>query len=252
MTTPQQPTTPQPSTAQRPSPATVHAVLVHGFWLGSWAWDGVVPILRDAGIEPRALTLPGMDPDAPQPDVTLDDHVDAVLDAVHACDGPVVLVAHSGGAVVAQVAVDREPDAVRRVVYVDGGPLLPGMALAEPGAGDLPLPSWDELAAALTSAEGLDDAARADFRARAVPQPGAVARAVIDVRDPRRLAVPTTFVCTSLPSPVLQQMAATGKMPTELLALTDVRFVDLPTGHWPMLSRPADLGRVLVEEMRDL
>jgi len=85
-----------------------------------------------------------------------------------------------------------------------------------------------------------------------VPQPGAVARAVIDVRDPRRLAVPTTFVCTSLPSPVLQQMAATGKMPTELLALTDVRFVDLPTGHWPMLSRPADLGRVLVEEMRDL
>jgi len=244
MTTEQQTTAPQTS--------TVHAVLVPGFWLGAWAWDGVAPVLRAAGVEPHALTLPGLDPGAPWPDATLDDQVAAVLDTVHACDGPVVLVAHSGGAVVAQVAVDRAPDAVRRVVYVDSGPLLPGLALAGPGEGDLPLPSWDELAAASTSAEGLDDAARADLRARAVPHPGAVARAVVDLRDPRRLAVPTTVVCTSFPSPLLQQLAAAGQMPTELLALTDVRYVDLPTGHWPMLSRPADLGRVLVEEMDGL
>lgn len=249
MTTTPHPTDAHPTPAQDRSP-TVHAVLVPGFWLGAWAWDGVVPVLRAAGVEPHALTLPGMDPGAPRPGVTLEDHVDAVLDAVRACDGPVVLVAHSGGAVVAQVAIDREPDAVRRVVYVDTGPVLPGTALAAAGEGDLPLPSWDELAAAQTSAEGLDDDARAAFRARAVPHPGGVARAAADVRDPRRLAVPATFVCTSIPSAVLQQLAATGQIPTELPALADVRYVDLPTGHWPMLSRPDELGRVLVEEAR--
>lgn len=237
-------------TAHQPSTPITHAVLVPGFWLGAWAWDDVVPVLRAAGIEPHALTLPGLDPAAPLAGATFDDHVQAVLDAVHACDGPVALVAHSGGALVAQVAIDREPDAVRRVVYVDSGPLLPGLALEPAGDGDVPMPSWDDLAAVGTSAEGLDDAARADFRARAVPQPGAVARAVVDVRDPRRLEVPATFVCTSLPSPLLLQLAASGQMPTEMLALTDARYVDLPTGHWPMLSRPADLGRVLVEELR--
>ncbi len=233
---------------QQSRSTTVHAVLVHGFWLGAWVWEGVLPTLRAAGIEPHALTLPGLEPGGPQPDVTLEDHVAAVLAAVRACDGPVVLVAHSGGGAVAQLVVDREPTLVRRVVYVDAGPLLPGLALAEPGEGDLPLPSWDELAAARISIEGLDAATLAELRLRAVPHPGTVARAPIEVHDARRLAVPTTVVCTSLPSPVLLQLAAAGDLPTELLQMTAVRYVDLPTGHWPMLSLPVDLGRVLAAE----
>jgi len=43
------------------TPATTHVVLVPGFWLGAWAWDDVVPVLRDAGLTPHAVTLPGLE-----------------------------------------------------------------------------------------------------------------------------------------------------------------------------------------------
>jgi len=38
--------------------------------------------------------------------------------------------------------------------------------------------------------------------------------------------------------------------PADLGSVRDVHFVDLPTGHWPMFSRPADLAAVLQDEIR--
>lgn len=226
--------------------APVHVVLVPGFWFGSWIWDGVLPALRDAGLVAHAVTLP---PASAERDITAEEHVDVVRRALaEAGEADVVLVAHSGGAAIAQRVVDLDPGAVRRVVYVDAGPLLPGAALQPPGSGDIPFPSWEQLEAARTSASGLDEATRSLMRDRAVPHPGAVARAPFTPTDPGRLDVPTTVVCTSLPSPVLQQLAEAGQIPTELPEMSDVRYVDLPTGHWPMLSRPAELGAVLVDE----
>ena len=40
-------------------------VLVPGFWLGAWAWDEVVPLLRERGYAVEALTLPGLSPATP-------------------------------------------------------------------------------------------------------------------------------------------------------------------------------------------
>ncbi len=227
-----------------------HVVLVPGYWLGAWAWDDVLPGLRDAGLTPHAVTLPGLGAPGtahgPRPGITLDDHVTAVRDLVDGLDGDVVLVGHSGGAAVVQMVVDQRPERVRRVVYVDSGPLRDGAALQEGDPRvDVPLPGWDELEAARTSAEGLDDDARATFRARAVAQPGGVATAPVRVTDPRRLEVPVTTVCTSIPSPVLRQLVGAGVIPSELADCPHVEYVDLPTGHWPMLSRPADLAAVV-------
>ncbi|MNW64125.1 hypothetical protein D3C74_423800 [compost metagenome] len=68
--------------------------------------------------------------------------------------------------------------------------------------------------------------------------------------DPARLDVPATVICTSLPSEVLRQMAHPGPpLHTELGEL-DVTYVDLPTGHWPMFSRPADLAAEIVRAAR--
>lgn len=234
------------TTTQNPR-TTTHVVIVSGFWLGAWAWDGVVPALRDAGLTPHAVTLPGLGapgtPEEPRPGITLDDHVAAVRDLVDHLDGDVVLVGHSGGALVVQMVADQRPDRVRRVVYVDAGPWRDGLALrpGDPGV-DVPLPTWAELAAEGSSLEGVDDEALARFRARAMPQPGGVATAPVRVGDPRRLAIPVTVVCTSIPSGVLRELIGSGRMPSELGAYADVEYVDLPTGHWPMLSRPADLA----------
>lgn len=232
-----------------------HVVIVSGFWLGAWAWDAVVPGLRDAGLTPHPVTLPGLGapgtPEEPRPGITLDDHVAAVRDLVDGLDGDVVLVGHSGGAFVAQMVADQRADRLARVVYVDSGPLNDGMTL-RPGDPDVdvPLPSWDELQAEGSSLEGVDDETLARFRALAMPQPGRVATAPVHVGDPRRLAVPVTAICTSLPSGVLRELIGSGQMPSELGAYADVEYVDLPTGHWPMLSRPADLAAAIATAVR--
>ena len=36
-------------------------------------------------------------------------------------------------------------------------------------------------------------------------------------------------------------------MVAELARMTDVEYVDLPTGHWPQMTRPDDLATVIVE-----
>lgn len=224
------------------------AILVPGYWLGAWAWEAVEPGLRAAGIETRAVTLPGLD-GGPTDDLTLDDHVAAVARVVEGLVGPVVLVGHSGGAPIVQTLVDRDPERYARVVYVDAGPMIDGIALRPDATDDLPLPSWEELAANHVSAEGMDDATLDRFRERAVDHPGGVARSAIHLTNERRLDVPITVICTSLPSPVLQQMMEAGQMPSELPSASDVRYVDLPTGHWPMFSRPDDLAEVLAAEI---
>jgi pimeloyl-ACP methyl ester carboxylesterase len=230
-------------------------VLVPGFWLGGWAWDDVVGPLRAAGLEPHAVTLPGMTSDATdRASVTREDHVDAVRALVAGLDGEVVLVGHSGGGALVGEVLDRDPGRFARVVFVDSGPLIDGARLTPglpPGATELPLPTWEELAAQGSSIEGLDDAALARFRERAVPQPGRVATEAVRMRDPARFAVPVTVVCTSIPSEQLRALAShDAPFHTDLLDYADVDWVDLPTGHWPMFSRPADLAAVLADACR--
>lgn len=229
--------------------APVHVVLVPGYWLGGWAWDDVVPALTGAGLVPHAVTLPGLgSPEADRSAVTLDDHVRAVGDLVTSLDGDVVLVGHSGGALVVQQLVDQHPDRIRRAIYVDGGPMLDGVALfpdVPQGTVDLPFPDDDALAEGELSTEGIDADGLAALRARAVREPATVMRSPVHVSDERRFQVPVTVICTSLPSGVLRQLAESGNLPTELLRYEHVEMVDLPTGHWPMLSRPAELGGLI-------
>ena len=233
-----------------------HLILVPGFWLGAWAWDDVLPGLRAAGLDPHPVTLPGLDASGGPDGVTRADHVTAVVELVDSltADGDdVVLVGHSGGGAVVGEVVDRRPDRVRRAVYVDSGPLEDGNALVP----DLPadsagqaFPSWEELADGGSSLEGLDDAALERLRERALPHPAGVARAAVHVSDERRFAVPVTAICTSLPSEVLRTMVDGGPPLHTEMGRYDVTYVDLPTGHWPMFSRPDDLAAVLVEAAR--
>jgi pimeloyl-ACP methyl ester carboxylesterase len=233
-------------------------LLIPGHWLGAWAWDEVLPHLAAAGTHALPLTLPGLDPADPErASRTLDDQVAAIEQTIASAGGSVVIVAHSGANAPVSVVLDRHPALVRRVVWVDSGPVAPGTVLA-PGAGadsgdgadELPLPPFDVLRAQ-ASLDGLDAAALERFRTRAVPEPGPVLRQPVDLTDDARLRVPTTLVCCSIPGAQIMELSQAGHpMFAEVARLRHVEIVDLPTGHWPMWSRPADLAEVVVAAAR--
>lgn len=231
----------------------INLVLVPGFWIGGWAWDDVLQPLRDAGLVPHPVTLPGLDgrSESAIGAVTREDTVSAVSDLVAGLDGEIVLVGHSGGGPVIQQVADRDPARIRRLVFVDAGPLLDGSRLAAPtDDASIPLPSWEELAEQGSSIEGISADGLARFRERAVAQPTRVASAPVRVNNPARLAIPTTAICTSIPSTALRELAAPGGPLNAELLDYDVTWVDLPTGHWPMFSRPVELAAALATAAR--
>ncbi|WP_427130947.1 alpha/beta fold hydrolase [Pseudarthrobacter sp. S9] len=224
-------------------------ILVPGFWLDASSWSEVTPPLVAAGHRVVPLTLPGLESaDAPRAGIALRDHIEAVVAEVDASDGPVVLVGHSGGGAIIHGAVDARPDRVLRAVYVDSGPLAEGGVINDelPADGDdVPLPPWD-----LFEEEDLvdlDDGLRAAFRARAVPEPRGVACDQQHLHDERRYGVPATVIaCEIRPAQLEEWIAAGHPYVAELARIHDVEYVDLPTGHWPQFTKPAELGAAIL------
>lgn len=223
--------------------------MIPGFWLDGSSWDEVAPTLERAGNQVRALTLPGLEsPDADRSGIRLRDHVDAVVAATDETDGPVVLVGHSGGGAIAHAAADARPDRVARVVYVDAVPLGHGRPLNDELPvidGEIPLPDWSAFDE--EDLRDLDDELREAFRSRAVPQPAAVAYDRQVLTDERRYDVPTTIVACEFPSEQIREWIARGHpYVAELAAMRDVEYIDVPTGHWPQLTKPVELAQAIL------
>jgi pimeloyl-ACP methyl ester carboxylesterase len=227
-------------------------VLIPGLWLDGSSWDEVVPALEEAGHRTHALTLPGMESkDTDRSEITLRDHVDAVVEVIDSFDpaeGKVVLVGHSGGGAIAHAAVDARPDRVARVVYVDSGPVGEGGVINDefPAEnGEVPLPDWSLFGE--EDLVDLDDELRAAFRERAIPSPQHVARDRQQLSDERRYDVPVTVIACEFSGAMLRKLMEEGHPYMQELAKTrDVEYVDLPTGHWPQFTRPQDLGRAIL------
>jgi pimeloyl-ACP methyl ester carboxylesterase/pterin-4a-carbinolamine dehydratase len=229
-------------------------ILVPGLWLDGSSWEKVIPALEQAGHRTHPLTLPGMDSKgADRSTITLRDHVDAVVAAIDSCGGPVVLVGHSAGCGIAYAGVDAQPNRVARAVYIGGFPTGAGQLLADgfPAEhGEIPLPDWAAFEA--EDLADLDDQARAEFRERAVPSPERVTTDPQQLSDERRYDVPVTVICPEFTSEMLRKWVEQGLAPVrELTRTRDVEYVDLPTGHWPQFTRPADLAQAILHALPD-
>jgi pimeloyl-ACP methyl ester carboxylesterase len=220
-------------------------VLVPGYWLGAWAWDEVAAALRADGHEVTALTLPGLESaDADRTSITQTDHVDAICDAVTAAGRPAVLAVHSGSGFAGYAASDRVPDRIAAMVYVDSAPGKGAMDPDFEGV-EMPLPSPDDLAAN-ENLDGLSEQQLETFRQRAIPLPGGVLREAVELTNDARLDVPSTVICTAYPSEEIKAYAKEGYAWLGGLAeLRNVTWVDLPTSHWPMWSRPQELAAII-------
>ncbi|MGO4634442.1 alpha/beta hydrolase [Streptomyces sp. 2RAF24] len=236
-------------------------VLVSGPFTGGWVWGEVADRLRAAAAEAVPVGLTGMVDGPPGgPETDLETHVADVVRAIDACGASeVVLVGHDYGIHPALGAADRRPGRVARVVYLDAGMPMDGdaaLALVPEGTverdGFVAAPSGEEWRR-WGSLEGIPAEALERLDRLAVPQPART------LTQPLRLTGspfdrPTTGVlCTANGSGIamVELLVATGPPAFRVLAGPRVGFLELATGHWPMLSAPGDLAEALLRAAAD-
>ena len=223
-------------------------ILVPGFWLGAWAWDEVADELRSGGHDVTAITLPGLESaTADRSKITYQDHVDAIVDAIEAHDEPVVLAVHSATGFSGYAASDRVPEKIAAMVYVD---TAPGIAPLDPGFDGVEKPLvWSDIEAE-ENLDGLSDAQKETFQRRGVPVPGGVLRGSVPLTNDARRDIPSTLIATGFPSSEYKKAAAEHPEWTWLAGVPELRnatWIDLPTSHWPMWSKPHDIARIIGE-----
>jgi hypothetical protein len=81
-----------------------------------------------------------------------------------------------------------------------------------------------------------------------VPQPGRVLREAVELTNDARLDIPSTAICTGYTSEQYEDAVKEGYAFVRGFAeLRDVTWIDLPTSHWPMWSRPQELAEIIAD-----
>jgi pimeloyl-ACP methyl ester carboxylesterase len=225
-------------------PSSRPIVLVPGFWLGAWAWDEVAATLRADGHDVAALTLPGLESaDADRSAITLSDHVNAICDAVQAAGPPVVLAVHSASGFSGYAASDRIPEQIAAMVYVD---TAPGKGALDPDFAGAELPmNWESIERE-ENLDGLSAKQKETFRQRAVPVPGALLREGAELTNDARRDIPSTVICTGFTSEQYKESAKEGySFLAGLPELRNITWIDMPTSHWPMWSKPQETAEII-------
>ena len=229
-------------------------VLIPGFWLDGNSWGSVARDLGAAGHRVHALTLPGKRVgDTDLAGIGLRDHVDAVVAVVDGLQGSTIaLVGHSGGGTIAWAVADARPNRIARVVFVDAIPMPAGTCINDelPVEGDgVPLPDWSLFEA--VDLVDLDDELRAHFRSIARPEPVGVAHEPTRLGDDARFAVPVTVIACEFPADMVRQAIDNQRgWAGELARMQHLEFIELPTGHWPQLTKPRELGESILAALR--
>ena len=67
---------------------------------------------------------------------------------------------------------------------------------------------------------------------------------MIRLADQRRYDVPVVLVCPEFSPGQAKEWIDQGEIP-ELAKAKSVSFIDIDSGHWPMITAPAELARIL-------
>jgi pimeloyl-ACP methyl ester carboxylesterase len=230
-------------------------VLLHGAWQGGWVWRRVAAGLRKAGLDVYAPTLTGLGERAHllHAEIGLDTHVQDVVGLLHFENlTDVVLVGNSyGGAVITAVA-DVEAARIGRLVYIDGFVPRNGQSVFD----HMP-PAYREMfrTAAREQGDGwripageqlldvwgvTDPEDRRMLGPRLTDFPLRCFEQSVKLSNDGAAPLPHTYIsCTGYPAaaafaPFAERARAEG---------WDVE--ELPTGHVPMVTTPAELTAML-------
>ncbi len=225
-------------------------LLIGGLWLDGSAWDNVAAQLETRGHRAVPITLPGQGDG--NTSATLADQVATVIAAVDAAAGRPMVVGHSAACSLAWLAADTRPEKVSKVALIggfpssDGDPYFRGLPIQD---GAVPFPGWSEFEG--PDAADLDTVARQAFASAAIPVPEGVTRGPVKLADERRYDVPVVLICPEFTPDQAKEWIDEGEIP-ELAKAKNVSFLDIDSGHWPMISAPAELARILSQAAEEL
>jgi len=220
-------------------------LLIAGLWLDGSVWKDVAHALEARGHRVVPITLPGQGDG--NTSATLDDQQAAVLASVDAAAGRPIVVGHSAACTLAWLAADARPDKVLKVALIGGFPAPDGERYADffpMQDGAMPFPGWGPFEG--PDYADLDDAAKDALASAAIPVPEGVARGVVRLDDERRYDVPVVVVCPEFSPAQAMGWIDAGEVP-ELAKASNLSYVDIDSGHWPMISVPDELARLLAE-----
>ena len=223
-------------------------VLVHGAYQGGWIWQHVANRMRAAGHQVYAPTLDGCGErkGTVRPGITTETQADEVAQLLFYEDlKDVVLVGtSSGGMVVCRVA-ELMRDRVGRLALVDALALFGGETIRDIVTGSTSVmgeltarPSRDDAANRMFA--DLDPASRAWALERYTPHPVGIYEQPVKLDSFWTQSWKASVIrCRRAPNPgeAHQRRAA------ERLKAT---WAELDTGHYPMLSMPEELTKILV------
>jgi pimeloyl-ACP methyl ester carboxylesterase len=218
-------------------------LLIAGLWLDASVWDNVATHLQAHGHRAVPVALPGQGDG--NTSATLEDQAAAVIAAVDATAGRPMVVGHSAAASLAWLAADARPARIALVALIGGFPSPGGSAYFEGlpvQDGAMPFPGWDVFEG--PDSADLDAPTRQAIAAAAIPVPEGVTRGVMRLTDERRYDVPVAVICPEFTPAQARKWIDEGSVP-ELASCRNVSFLDIDSGHWPMISAPADLAGLL-------
>lgn len=224
-------------------------VLIHGAYQGGWIWQPVAARLRAGG---HAVYAPSLDGCAEhggsmRSGITTETHADEIAKLMFFENlSDVVLVGTSSGGMVMARAAEQARERVARVVFADALALFDGERIRDivkrPAAIETPLavgPTREDAHGRLFA--GLDDVTRNWASDRVTLHPSAV------FTSPVRLE---RFWSQSWRASVLYCSQAPNPGEAHIRRAADklgANWHVLNTGHYPMLSTPDELTRIIVD-----
>jgi len=224
-------------------------ILVHGAYQGGWIWKPVATRLRAAGHLVHVPTLDGCAERAPslRAGITVGSHAREVASLLFYEDlRDVILVGTSSGGMVIQKAAELSRDRIARVVFVDALALMPGEKVdsivkrATPNETTAISTGPTKADAESRLFRDLDPTLRAWALARVTPHPINALEAAME---------PTTFWDQKWTAAVIRCRQAVNPPESHQRRTAErlgAAYHELDTGHYPMLSAPEELTRLLL------
>lgn len=232
-------------------------VLVHGAWAGPFAWQMVKDTLEDSGNQVITVQLPGHSSDAtPAGTLHMNAYIDHVSGTIEKIGSRVILVGHSLAGMIISGVAEQIPGLIEKLVYV---------------AGYVPQNGQSAYAISLEDKESLlgaslmvsDDQSEFDIKrediVNIVCQDGTeeVQKLILDnykaepaapFSDPVSLSDEKFGIVEKYYIETLQDHGIGNDLQKQMIAQAQIKNTyELDSGHTPLLSKPAELSKILQE-----